>query len=451
MKRSIRFASAPALCAFSLLPLFGSLQACVAATEGTAADGEQGTPAPNFSIDHRTGGVHWKTPEGEASAAHSGGSRSAPTAHLTYYGGRVVSNLQVVEVIWGAGTYLPQVTSTTAPNIASFYQNVLNSSYVDWLDPEYNTVNPTGTKTNQHIGRGSFVEAVQITPSAAANGATVDDSVIQTELAAQIVAGNLPAPTKDAAGNNNTYYAIFFRHGQTVTQGGSASCVAGGFCAYHGTVANVSGFGEVYYGVHPDMEAGSGCDTGCGANAQTFNNQTSVASHEMTETITDCEVGLATVLAPPLAWYDNTNGEIGDICNAQQGSVVGADGTTYVVQKEWSNAQGACVTSAGAPKSDFSLTPSAASLSVAEGASAKDTITVGDTSGASETVTLSASGAPSGVTVGFSPSSVGSGGASTMNVTATTSRARVGTYRITVTGRGATGSHTTTVTLTVAK
>ena len=59
---------------------------------------------------------------------------------------------------------------------------------------------------------------------------------------------------------------------------------------------------------------------------------------------TDPAVGLATTYAPPLAWYNRTYGEIGDICNAQQGTVVGGDGATYVVQKEWSNARKACIT-----------------------------------------------------------------------------------------------------------
>ncbi len=90
------------------------------------------------------------------------------------------------------------------------------------------------------------------------------------------------------------------------------------------------------------MSAGSGCDTGCGGSS-VFNNQTSVASHELIETITDAEVGLASVVGPPLAWYDSANGEIGDICNGQQGSIVGGDGRTYTVQKEWSNGSNACI------------------------------------------------------------------------------------------------------------
>lgn len=244
------------------------------------------------------------------------------------------------------------MTSTATPSIASFYQSVLNSPYVDWLS-EYDTVGLPAPTSNQSIGRGAFVAQFTITPSTSAT--TIDDTTIQSELAAQIAAGVLPAPTTDVSGNNNTYYAVFFPFGTTITQGGSSSCVGGGFCAYHGTVAGAGARGEFFYGVHPDMQTGSGCDTGCGAAATPFGNYTSVASHEMIETITDGEVGLATVVGPPLAWYDSTNGEIGDICNARQGAVT-VGGQTYVVQQEWSNTYNACITTAPA---SFQVTPSA--------------------------------------------------------------------------------------------
>src|SRR5439155_372805 len=37
------------------------------------------------------------------------------------------------------------------------------------------------------------------------------------------------------------------------------------------------------------------------------------------------------------------NDEIGDICNAQSGTITGGNGTTYTVQKEWSNSLGSCI------------------------------------------------------------------------------------------------------------
>jgi len=373
-------------------------------------------------------------------------------AHLTYYGGRVVSAMQVVIVLWGPGSYDQHIASTGTPSMATFYEQILGqSSYASWLDSEYNTVNPTGTKTNQHIADGAFQSIVTITPSV--TGSTVADSQIQTEIESQINAGHLPAPALDAQGNPVTYYAIYFPPGITITQGGSQSCVSGGFCAYHGTIAHTGGINELYYGVHPDMQPGSGCATGCG-NSTTFGNYTSVASHEMTETITDGEVGLATVVGPPLAWYDANNGEIGDICNAQQTTYSACDGQTYTVQLEFSNAApngNACIapaTRSCGTVNDFSISASPASVSVTAGNSTSSTISTATTSGSAQTVSLSVSGAPSGVTATLNPTSVTSGSSSTLSISTTTSAA-AGTYTLTVTGTAASGSHSTTVSLTI--
>ncbi len=247
-------------------------------------------------------------------------------AHLNYYGGKLVQNAKVIQVIYGTGVYATGVNSGT-PNLGNFYGGVLASSYVAWLT-EYNTSSPV-----QHIGNGTFAAKMQITPATVRNGATITDRQIMAELSAQITAGHLPVP------GANTIFMINFPKGKHISQGGSLSCVAGGFCAYHGTFKRNGQ--NVYYGVLPDMSAGSGCDLGCGNNSLPFNNQTSVASHELIETITDAEVGLASVVGPPLAWYDPNNGEIGDICNGQQGTVNTALGT-FVVQTEWSNSQNKC-------------------------------------------------------------------------------------------------------------
>ena len=372
---------------------------------------------------------------------------SAPAgAHLTYFGGRVVGSAQVIEVLWGSGAYDTHVLNTNTPSMATFYEQLLSSSYTNWLDSEYNTVNPSGTKTNQHIVNGAFVQQVTITPSAGANGATIDDSVIQSELRAQINAGHIPPPQTDAQGNTTTIYAVFFPPGKTITQGGSSSCVSGGFCAYHGTIAATAPLPEIYYGVHPDMQSGSGCFTGCG-NSSVFGNYTSVASHELVETITDAEVGIATVVGPPLAWYDTTNGEIGDICNAQQGTFVGADNQTYTIQLEFSNAQNNCIIPSITYTNDFSISASPSTLTLGRNSSGNSTISTAVTAGVAGTVNLSVSGLPSGAGATFSPASVTAGSSSTLTVTS--GSAAAGTYTLTVTGTESGKTHSTTVTLTI--
>ena len=104
--------------------------------------------------------------------------------------------------------------------------------------------------------------------------------------------------------------------------------------------------------------------------------------------------------------------------------------------------------SGGVPANDFSISDSPTSASVNPGASATSTISTAVTSGSAQSVTLSASGLPSGASASFSANPITAGGSSTMTV-ATASSTPSGTYPITVTGTGASATHTTTFTLTV--
>ncbi|WP_262287254.1 M28 family peptidase [Micromonospora sp. MA102] len=116
-----------------------------------------------------------------------------------------------------------------------------------------------------------------------------------------------------------------------------------------------------------------------------------------------------------------------------------ADGVAYAI---WQLAVGG-----GTPTNDFSVAVSPSSGSVVRGGSTTATVSTATTSGSAQTVSLSATGAPSGVTVSFSPSSVTSGGSATMTVSASAT-ATTGTFTITVTGAGSV-TRTTGYTLTV--
>jgi hypothetical protein len=291
-------------------------------------------------------------------------NQSAPFgAHLTYYGGPVISNVKVFTIFWGTG-----VNYTT--QLDAFYAGVTNSAYFDWLS-EYDT-------PSQKIGRGTFAGSYSYTTGAKG---TVDDSQIQSALSNLISSGKVPAP--DA----NTLYAIHFAPGITITQGGSASCQY--FCAYHGTIQ--SGSSYIYYSVIPDQ--GGACAGGCGSDPSQLNNTESVASHEMIEAVTDAAVGAATGTASPLAWYDTTNGEIGDICNGQQGSVLGGDGKTYVVQQEFSNKANNCiVTGSGSTSSSSSSSSTSASSSSSSSSGSSSSSASSTSSSSSSSSTSSSSG-----------------------------------------------------------
>ncbi|MEU9505634.1 S8 family serine peptidase [Micromonospora sp. NPDC048170] len=100
------------------------------------------------------------------------------------------------------------------------------------------------------------------------------------------------------------------------------------------------------------------------------------------------------------------------------------------------------------PTNDFSVSVSPASGSTAPGGSVTATVGTATTNGSAQSVSLSASGLPSGATASFSPATVTSGGSSTLTVS-TSASTPAGTYSVTVTGTAASGSRTATYSLTV--
>jgi hypothetical protein len=220
-------------------------------------------------------------------------------AQLTYRGGPLLGAVKVTTIFWGAWwKQAPQSALVTQLN--KFFDDILVSALIDQL-AEY-------SMPNMPIGHGTRVASTTID---AAPPTSADDSAIQSFLQGLLGTGSIPKA--DA----NSLYIIYLPSGTTVTLSGQTSCQA--FCGYH----DVTGSG-VYYGVEPYPDC-SGCLGGLSA----FDALCLTSSHELCEAVTDP--------VPGQGWYDDANGEIGDICAWQTKTVDG-----YTVQLEWSNSAGAC-------------------------------------------------------------------------------------------------------------
>lgn len=113
---------------------------------------------------------------------------------------------------------------------------------------------------------------------------------------------------------------------------------------------------------------------------------------------------------------------------------------------------GLTISSPPPPPPDFSLSLSPSSVTLMPSGSASTTVTVGSIGGFTDTVSLSATGLPSGVSASFSPTSVTppSGGSASSSLTLTASSSAVaGTYTVTIHGIAGNSSHTVTLTLTI--
>lgn len=124
------------------------------------------------------------------------------------------------------------------------------------------------------------------------------------------------------------------------------------------------------------------------------------------------------------------------------------DNCSGIAQSEWFFSRAfAPFTSGGNGQNDFSVGVNPSSATVQPGQSTTATVSTAVLSGSAQQVTLSASGAPAGASVSFNPATVTAGGSSTLTV-ATSASTPLGTFPITITGTAASGTRTTSFSLT---
>jgi hypothetical protein len=233
-------------------------------------------------------------------AARPAVAQAAP--RLTYRNGPLLAAVQVFTIFWGSAWQQPP-QNDFVQRINQFFDFILTSALLDQL-AEYSV-------PSRQIGHGTRIGTTILT--APDPGSSVEDSAIQKMLQQEISTGTaVPAPTP------NTLYFVMLPPGVQVVQGGSASCQA--FCGYHEAINS-----NIFYAVMPYP----GC-SGCTGGFPAFDALTSTTSHELCEAITDP--------IPGQGWYDDNNGEIGDICAWKTRSLGG-----YTIQLEWSNKLGSCV------------------------------------------------------------------------------------------------------------
>jgi len=231
-------------------------------------------------------------------------AKAGPAAppKLTYRNGPLLTAVEVFTIFWGpAWQQSPQSAMATEMN--QFFDFILTSPLIDQL-AEYSV-------PGKQIGHGKRTGTITITSPKL--GHSVSDTAIQHMLQQEISTNpGVPHPPP------NTLYFVYLPPGVRVVQGGSASCQA--FCGYHNDIS-----GQIFYATMPYP----GC-SGCLGGLSGIDALTSTSSHELCEAITDA--------IPGQGWYDDANGEIGDIC-AWKTKKVGQ----YTVQLEWSNKANKCV------------------------------------------------------------------------------------------------------------
>ncbi len=243
-----------------------------------------------------------------------------PMILLSYGGGPVLVAPKAYVIFWGYRTYGD--SNSVAPLLKAYLKNMGGSSHDNTYDQYYeksggNTIyitNPGGT--NQFGGAWNDSSAVPLHPT--------DAQVAQEALRGVTHFGY------DANGS----YIVATPHGR------SSSGFQTQWCAYHGTTYSAGRY--VSYTNLPYMpDAGGNCGSSIisppsnGDETGVDEGVTIVEGHEYGESVTDP--------VPASGWYNNSYGEIGDICAWQNIQNDPFRHKSYTMQPMFSNASQSCV------------------------------------------------------------------------------------------------------------
>jgi cellulase/cellobiase CelA1 len=295
-------------------------------------------------------------------------------------------------------------------------------------------------------GTGSFSLSRSASTLSIAQGASGTDTITVTDVSpftgsVTLAATGLPSEVTAAFGTNPTTGSsvVTFTASSTATTGTSTVTITG-------TSGSLTATTTISLTVTSSTCTPTAIVSYISVNGGSTWTQESAATVSSTTTAVD--LGPQPVSGGTWSWtgpngFTSTARQINSIALSTGANVYTA---TYTNSSSCKSTQAFTITVTGTTPS-FTLSRSASSLAVAQGSSATDTITVTDVGGFTGSVTLAATGLPSGVTVvyGTNPTT----GSSVLTFTASAT-ATAGTATVTITGTSGTLTATITINLTVS-
>ena len=229
--------------------------------------------------------------------------RQVPT--VTYHGGNLLTHVEAQPLFlgseWGSN-------SSTTSAVNTFLPILTGGAYMQAL-----------ASAGYGVGTGSASPGV-IDTSLTSTNVMISDTYIKNEIQTDINNGLLQQP--DA----NRLYVVYVQPNVVVNLGFGQGTTQQGILGYHGAFGGHSASGQsftIHYAVVA-YPGGTVHNSSLGTSA--LDQLTAVTSHEVAEAVTDPDVNYA-----QLGWYDNRNGEIGDITENNPNAYVRISG--FLVQE----------------------------------------------------------------------------------------------------------------------
>ena len=246
----------------------------------------------------------------------AGGAAAADQGPLLYHsGGSIMPSLTVYEIFWGPA----KLQTGAATGFSAKYSDVLvafgalySGHGISNNNTQYfQTINGTTTFVNNAGAlAGAVLDASPYPASGCNDPATPGNCLTDAQAQAEILKVINLMGWKVGMDSIFILYTSSGEGSCMPANSPAADCAApGGYCAYHSFIAPSSGKPEdaVIYANMPFANPAGCFGNGVSPNNDVFaDTEVSVASHEVTESITD-----------PLlnAWFTAQGNEIGDLCN----------------------------------------------------------------------------------------------------------------------------------------
>ena len=209
---------------------------------------------------------------------------------VTFHGGQLLPHVEAQAVYFGSDWGSTTLHTQTAA-LDQYLGYLVQSPYMDML-----------TQAGYGVGRGTATTGKELDLSISKTTG-ITDSQIRADLQSAISSGQLGTP--DA----NRLYVVYVEPGVAIKLGTDSSTTS--FLGYHGAFAGRNAAGaatDIRYAVmaYPGAPNPS---SGSQGFSTSFDQLTSVTSHELAEAVTDPDVNYKAI-----GWYDDQrNGEIGDL------------------------------------------------------------------------------------------------------------------------------------------
>jgi serine protease len=272
------------------------------------------------------------------------------TGPLAYGGGPIMPSIEIYNIYWvgalqggGAASLTSHYESVESGLAADYAGHTLSSNNTQYYQtPPTKYITGLSAKLSSSLA-GTYIDKDPFPASGCTDSGVakpnncITDAQLQTELTHVM-------SLKGWTGGLNKIFLVFTGQGEgSCFDLTSSQCAYSYYCAYHSSIG--SGSSSTIYGNEP--YAGPGCQ-GSGTSPTgdpAADNAASIATHEITESITDPN--------PSTGWIDSSGYEIGDKCawiygtNGWNSGLALANqfwnGHYYELQMEWDNHANGCV------------------------------------------------------------------------------------------------------------